>query len=143
MTIDRDEIFMIYVFGDAKLNKIRLLTGKVILFRKSLFNIQVIEVVEYPYRKTVGLRGIYSSFQIGKIAVNKLIIKGIDGILPDNAHLASRGKIPDELEVDGKGVEIDVLAIDEICRGKRSIFVEGIKGQIFGLRPVMPSAQGE
>ena len=87
--------------------------------------------------------GVERIAEIGYIIMDQLVVNGIDGVFPNDAHLASRGKIPYELEISRKRIEIDVSAIDEIRGGKRSILFKGVKGKIFCLRPVMPGAQGQ
>ena len=105
---------------------------------KCFLQLKVIQVIQHPDGEAVGLRGMERVAEVVPVIIRHSLVLGADDIFPDSAQLAARGKVPDELEVGRKGIEIDVMVMIVITWVQCAVAIKGIEFKVFGFRPVMP-----
>lgn len=87
------------------------------------------------------MRGVECIAEVVPVIIRNHLILGIDRILPNHTKFAAGGKVPDELQIDREGIEIDVVILIVIASVQSAVAVQGIVFKIFRHRPVMPRPQ--
>ena len=84
------------------------------------------------------MRGVECIVEVIPVIILYALVLGVYDILPNDAHFTAGGKVPDELQVDCKSIEIDIVMLVVIARVKFAFIVQGIEIKIFRSGQVMP-----